>query len=233
MEIDYSKLTEEQLSVLIEYHKDEMKKLKRVCHRVWGNKSVPHHYHDDLYDDAAKVLEESVVTYKSDFGKTDFNTYLKGNIKLSYEEWYRNTHLRAKRNNLLLDKKGKIVRDEKGRPTIIPNIFIDAPTEDGINISEKVSSDFKVEDEIEELNLTCLDEILADCSIEMQDYVNNILSKIQKKILELIINDYSKEKIIKILKIDSALYSDSIAAITSNKNTRNLRKALEDKRNVR
>lgn len=230
MEIDYSKLTEGQLNMLIEYHKDEMKKLKRICHRVWGNKSVPNYYHDDLYDDAAKVLEESVIKYDSNFGKADFNTYLKGNIKLSYEEWYRDTHLRAKRNNLLLDKKGKIVRDEKGRPTIISNISIDAPTEDGINICEKVSSNFRVEDGIEEFKLICLDEILEDCSIEMKDYVNNILSKLQRKILELIINDYSKEKIIKILKIDSALYSDSIAAITSNKNTRNLRKALEDKK---
>ena len=36
-----------------------------------------------------------------------------------------------------------------------------------------------------------------------------------------------------ILNIDSALYSDSIAAITSNKNTRKLRKAIGVKSNVR
>ena len=45
--------------------------------------------------------------------------------------------------------------------------------------------------------------------------------------------DFSKEEIIETLNIDSALYSDSIAAITSNKNTRKLRKVIGVKSNVR
>ena len=67
----------------------------------------------------------------------------------------------------------------------------------------------------------------------MREYLNIKLSKLQRKILELIINDFSKEKIMETLNIDSALYLDSIAAITSNKNTRKLRKVIGVKSNVR
>ena len=100
-------------------------------------------------------------------------------------------------------------------------------------MNEKIASDFGIEDDIENFSYIYLDDLLDDCSKEMREYVNNILSGLQKKILELIINDYSKEKIMYKLQIDSATYSDSIAAITSNRNTRKLRKKLEEKGYVR
>ena len=231
-ETNYLDLTESQLITVNEYCKNNMKKLKKVCYMVWGKSGLPFMYHDDLYDDAMKVLLESVRTFK-DSENTKFNTYLTNNIRLSFSEWFRNNNLRAKRSNLKLDKKGKIKKDENGKPIIIKNVSIDIPTEDGINLCEKVTTGVKVEDEIDEFSYTYLDDILEDCSLEMREYSNNILSKLQKKILELIVNGYSKEKIMEKLNIDSALYSDSIAAITSNKNTRNLRKAWEEKRNVR
>ena len=155
------------------------------------------------------------------------------NINLSQREWYRNTHLRAKRNNLELDENGKIKKDENGNPIIIKNISIDSHTEDGVDLYDKVSSDFEVEHGIEDFSFTSLEDILEECSQEMREYLNIKLSKLQRKILELIINDFSKEKIMETLNIDSALYSDSIAAITSNKNTRKLRKVIGVKSNVR
>lgn len=231
-ETNYSDLTEGQVLIVNEYCENEMKKLKTICYLVWGKSGLPLMYHDDLYDDAMKVLLESVRTFK-DSMNTKFNTYLTNNIRLSFGEWFRNNNLRAKRNNLELDEKGKIKRDESGNPIIIKNVSIDTPTEDGIDLCEKVTTGTRVENEIDEFSYTYLDEILEDCSLEMREYSNNILSKLQRKVLELIVNGYSKEKIMEKLNIDSALYSDSIAAITSNKNTRNLRKAWEEKKNVR
>ena len=231
MAIDYSQLTKEQLNVIEDYLKNDMRKLKPICYLIWGKKGLPSCYHDDLYDDAMKVLVESVISYDSKYSK--FEIFLRNNLKRSYKDWYRDTHLRAKRNNLLLDSEGKIARDDRGNPIIINNISVDCTVEDGVNLCEKVSSNFKVEEEINEFSYTYLDELLEDCSKEMREYSNEILSNLQRKILELIINDYSKEIIIETLHIDSALYLDSIAAITSNKNTRNLRKAMGGKRNVR
>ena len=224
-EINYSELTEEQLQIINDYCKNDMKKLKKVCYMVWGKKGLPYMYHDDLYDDAMNVLLESVISFKSD-KKTKFQTYLLGNVKRSYHDWFRDNRLRAKRSNLELDENGRIKKDENGNPIIIGDISIDAPVEDGIDLCEKVSSDFKVEDDIREFFYTSLEDILEECSQEMREYLNNTLSKLQRKILEFIINDFSKEKIMETLNIDSALYSDCIAAITSNKNTRKLRKVV-------
>lgn len=231
-ETNYSDLTEAQLLIINDYCENDMKKLKKVCYMVWGKSGLPLMYHDDLYDDAMKVLLESIRTFK-DTENTKFNTYLTNNIRLSFGEWFRNNNLRAKRSNLELDEKGRIRKDDNGNPIIIRNIPIDTPTEDGIDLCEKVTTGEKVENEIDEFSYTYLDEILEDCSLEMREYSNNILSKLQRKVLELIVNGYSKDKIMEKLNIDSALYSDSIAAITSNKNTRNLRKAWEEKKNVR
>lgn len=224
-EINYSELTEEQLQIINDYCKNDMKKLKKVCYMVWGKKGLPYMYHDDLYDDAMNVLLESVISFKSD-KKTKFQTYLLGNVKRSYHDWFRDNRLRAKRSNLELDENGRIKKDENGNPIIIGDISIDTPVEDGVDLCEKVSSDFKVEDDIREFFYTSLEDILGECSQEMREYLNNTLSKLQRKILEFIINDFSKEKIMETLNIDSALYSDSIAAITSNKNTRKLRKVV-------
>ena len=231
-EMNYQDLTNEQVKLINWYCSNEMRELKKICYPIWGNKGVPNCYHDDLYDDAMKVLLESVRTFNTS-KNTKFKTYLTSNINRSYIDWYRDNFLRGKRNNLELDENGKIKRDEDGRPIVISNYSLDAPTEDGINLCEKVASDFNVEDGVKESSYTHIDDILEDCSFEMIDFLNNILSKLQRKVLELLMNDYSKEKILETLKIDSALYSDSIAAITSNKNTRNLRKSLEGKKNVR
>lgn len=232
MEVNYLEMTEEQINLINEYCKDDMKKLKQICHFVWGKKRIPNCYHDDLFDDAMKVLSESVVTFNPN-GKAKFKTYLTGNIHRSYKDWYRDNNFRSKRNNLELDENGKIKKDENDNPIIISNISFDAPADDGIGLCEKIASDFKVENEIAKSSYIHIYEIAEDCSHEMREYIYEILSNLQRKVLELLMNDYSKEKIMKTLKIDSALYSDSIAAITSNKNTRNLRKALEEKKNVR
>ena len=202
--INYLDLTEEQRRVVNEYCENNMKKLKNVCYMVWGNKGLPYMYYDDLYDDAMNVLLESIISFKSD-KDTKFNTYLLGNIKRSYNDWFRDNNLRAKRSNLELDENGKIKKDENGNPIIIRNISIDTPTEDGVDLREKLSSDFKVENGIKDFSYISLEDILEECSREMGEYLNIILSKLQRKILELIINDFSKEKIMEILNIDSAL----------------------------
>ena len=232
METSYLNLTEEQLSIVDEYCKNDMKKLKGICYIAWGKYDISFMHYDDLYSDAMKVLLESVRTFKCD-RNTQFRTYLTNNIKLSFSEWFRNNNLRAKRNNLELDENRKIKKDENGNPIIIKNVSVDVPNEDGVDLREKIASNFKVESDIKEFSYIYLDEMLEDCSLEMKEYSDSILSNLQRKVLELIVNGYSKEKIMETLNIDSVLYSDSIAAITSNKNTRKLRKAWEGKKNVR
>lgn len=213
MEIKYSELTEEQLSIIEDYCKDDMKKLKMVCYPIWGNKGLPSCYHDDLYDDAMKVLIESVVSYNPDI-KASFKTFLSNNIKLSQREWYRDNFLRAKRNNLELDKNGKIKTrtDENGKevPIIIKNLSFDAPVgEDEIDLKEKVASDFRVEDEV---------DVGASYSEYVSDYLK-ILSPIQRNIAHMIMKGFNSSQIKEKLNLTDKQYENHMKHLRCDKNT--------------
>lgn len=226
MAVDYSIMTEEQIEVIHDYCKNDMKKLKNVCFLVWGRNGLPNCYHDDLYDDAMNVLSESVLSFNPKLNK-NFNTYLVNNVRMSYEQWYRDNFLRLKRNNLEVDGCGKIKKDKDGKPIIIHNVSFDTPAEDGIDLCEKISSDFKIEDEIErKLNIS-LEMQRDDFSPEMKEYLFITLSKVQRKVLELMICGYTEDEIVELLHIDSALYKDSIAAIKSDRNTKKIRDLLK------
>ena len=215
MTVDYSKLTKEQIASINEYCKNDMKELKKICYLVWGNKGLPSCYHDDLYDDAMKVLVESVVSYNPN-NNTKFKTYLMNNINLSQREWYRNTHLRAKRNNLELDKNGKIKKDEYGNPIIIKNISFDAPVEDGCDLREKISSGFNIENE------TWLEK---DENVEM--FLDS-LSNRQRKIIELKMDDYMPDEIKNILNLTDGEYNNEMKSIRMNENLSLFTKNIND-----
>ena len=188
MAVDYSSMTEEQIATINKYCENDMKKLKQICYTVWGNKGLPNCYHDDLYDDAMNVLSESVETFNPN-GKANFKTYLTNNIRMSYGQWYRDNFLRAKRNNLELDEKGNIRKDENENPIIIPNISFDTPVDDGVDLREKIASDFNIEHDL---------EIKESCSENTITYLN-ALSPTQKEIANLIMVGYEfsdiKEKL--------------------------------------
>lgn len=188
MAVDYLSMTEEQIAIINEYCENDMKKLKHICYTVWGNKGLPTCYHDDLYDDAMNVLSESVETFNPN-GKANFKTYLTNNIRMSYGQWYRDNFLRAKRNNLELDEKGNIRKDENENPIIIPNISFDAPVDDGIDLREKIASSSNIEDDLE------IKDGFSENTIE---YLN-ALSPTQKEIANLIMIGYEfsdiKEKL--------------------------------------
>ena len=77
MAVDYSSMTEEQITIINEYCEDDMRKLKQICYFVWGKKGLPNCYHDDLYDDAMTVLMETVESYNPEHEKkASFNTFL-------------------------------------------------------------------------------------------------------------------------------------------------------------
>lgn len=183
MIVDYSAMTIDQINLINEYCKDDMRKLKQICYFVWGKKGLPNCYYDDLYDDAMNVLSESVITFNPD-GGASFKTYLTNNIHMSYGQWYRDTHLRSKRSNLLLDENGKIKKDKNGNPIIIHNVSLDAPTPDCLDMIERISLNYNLEDEIIGNNRP---ESVSD---KTKEYLNN-LPKDQRKVAYLIMDGYS------------------------------------------
>lgn len=217
MAIDYSSMTDEQIAIINEYCEHDMKKLKQICYTVWGKKGLPTCYNDDLYDDAMNVLSESVITFNQN-GTASFKTYLTNNIRMSYGQWYRDNFLRAKRNNLELDEKGNIKKDENENPIIIPSISFDAPVDDGIDLREKIASSSNIEDE-------------TDIGFEADDKVGlfmNSLSNTQRKILELKMMNYSIDEIKQKLNISDSEYNAAMKSIKMNENLSLFSKNIND-----
>lgn len=218
MQIDFSKFSAEQNALINEYCENDMKKLKEICFFVWGQKGLPNCYHDDLYSDAMNVLAESVLTFNPN-GNAKFKTYLTNNIRNSYGDWYRDNHLRAKRSNLELDENGKIKKDDKGNPIVVQNVSFDAPVgDDGINYSDKISSDFNVEKE------SGLD---FDSDEKVEIFLNS-LSQMQRRILELRMENYSVEEVKEKLNISDREYSNAMKSIRMNENLSLFSKNIND-----
>ena len=222
MKIDFSNFTKEQNALIHEYCENDMKKLKEICFFVWGQKGLPTCYHDDLYSDAMKVLIESVVSFNPD-GNAKFKTYLVGNLRKSYKDWYRDNYYRAKRSNLEFDEHGKIKKDENGNPIVIQNVSFDTPVDDGVDLCEKVASDFNVENELPK-------EINYGYSENIESFLNNLTGN-PRKISEMIMDGYSVNEIKEKLNLTDKQYRDCWKTICSYENKRILYKEnnkLED-----
>lgn len=211
MAVNYQDMTESQKAIIYDYCKNDMKKLKVICNFVWGKKGLPSCYHDDLYDDAINVLSESVITFNPN-GKSKFKTYLTNNIRKSYSQWYRDNHLRAKRNNLELDENGKIKKDEHGNPIIIHNVSLDVPIndEEEITLQDVIKGRNTVESEI-------FGEKEIGYSKKMERYLCR-LSNPQKEVLRLISIGFTVNEILDELNITKKQYDDCYNAIHSYRN---------------
>lgn len=196
--------TEDEMKIVDYYCKDNMRQLKKVCIPLITNKNVAQMEYDDLYSDALNVLIESVKDYKGD--KSKFSTYLIGNIKRSFYDWTRD-RLRWKRCNLETDENGKVKKDGNGLPIPIKNIPLDAPNDDGVDWSEKIESSFDIESETEI-------DFNRDENVEL--FLNS-LSKLQKNILLLKMDNIPLEEIKEKLHISDGEYLSEMKSIQKNK----------------
>lgn len=215
--------TDEQLKIFNDYCDGDMKKLKRICFKKIRNACGDSNMdEDDLYSISMGVLIDSVKIYDEKQG--DFAHLLASNIQRKINTYIRDTKYRYKRSN--------VQKDKNGNPTFVSNIPLDEPTEDGIELYEKIASDFNIEDNLSEKIGFSLENNIQNYSLVMQEYLQN-LSRVQLKVLELMNQGYNQEEIQDILHITKELYKDSIAAITSKKATRKIKKSLRGYKNVR
>lgn len=205
----YANLSPEQLALLDKYCRDDLRELKKICLPLITMKGVADMETDDLISDAMNVLLETVANY--DCSRNDnFGAYLTTNIKRSYKDWTRD-RMRDKRINYARDKNGDIIFEEyneggkkKKRKVLIKPIPLDAATEEGREIYEKVESNFRVENIF----------MKTEWHQEVIDYLSN-LSPLQRKIIIMIANKYNKDEICGILHIESPHYDNLLKRITS------------------
>ena len=172
------------------YMKDDMKKLKTICLKVWSKK-VDNYLYDELFDLSMDVLMESVYTYDENSSAT-FETFLTGNIARKTYTWMRDNMYRSKRSNLLKDAKGKLILDEKNNPQVVVNISLDLGNDESQSIIDTIAWNNTVEGIL-------FDNQYTD---KVDDYLN-ALPKRQRRVAELLSQEYTREDIRKILNISA------------------------------
>lgn len=198
----------EMMAVVNSYMENDMRKLKKICHKVWYGKFDRSDY-DELYDVAVDCLIETLITYNNE--KARLETFLVGNIMRKTSTWMRDNKYRLKRQNLLKDENGKLILDEKGNPQIVMNVSLDVDTEEMKNVKENLPNREEHDD--------------GEISLIMQEYLNS-LSKLQRRILSYLSDGYSQEQIENILHINGSEYKDNLKAIVDEKNVKHIRSLL-------
>lgn len=189
----------EMMKVVNTYMENDMKKLKKICHRVWYGKLDRSDY-DELYDVAIDCLIETLITYNNE--KARLETFLVGNIMRKTSTWMRDNKYRLKRQNLLRDENGKLILDDEGKPQIIMNVSLDINTDEVKNIKDNLLSRENVEREI----------FTEEYTDKVELYLQQLPRK-QERVARLLSQQYTKDEILEILHITASEYNDCLSGL--------------------
>lgn len=209
-------LNKEQLAIIDEYCCDGMKKLKKLCDpiimKIGG---ISEKDHDDIYSLAQFLLYKSVKNYDKDNANgASFKTFLYNILSRRIYATYIRDKNRQCRSNTRIGKNGEVI--------FIPDVSLDAPTEETQDIKEKIASDYNVED-ASEFDFT-VDE-------NVENFMSS-LSNIQRKILEMKMKEIPTDKIRSELGISAARYAKEMESIKLNEGllvfTKNRKEFIEE-----
>ena len=218
--MDKIELNKEQLAIIDEYCCDDMKKLKKLCNPIIAKiGGISEKDHDDIYSLAQFLLYKSVKNYDKDNANgASFKTFLYNILSRRIYATYIRDKNRQCRSNTRIGKNGEVI--------FIPDVSLDAPTEETQDIKEKIASDYNVED-ASEFDFT-VDE-------NVENFMSS-LSNIQRKILEMKMKEVPTDKIGSELGISAARYAKEMESIKLNEGllmfTKNRREFIEEDMNM-
>lgn len=179
-------------AILKYYCDNDMQNLKRVCYpiliKIGG---ISEKDYDDFYSIALDALADSYMRY-DDAKNCQFSTFLTGNINRKFKTEIRDRN-RAKR--IPAQNIASI------------NCLI---TDDGMELSELLASDFDLFDE-------CFGDDFKETRIER--YLNK-LSNRQRKIVSMLSLGYKAKEIRELLHMSTRDYLNNLAAIQAYENVR-------------
>ena len=184
-----------------EYCGNNMRRLRKICDKILKARNIPKEHWESFYDRAVDIFLESINSY-NDSKECKFNTYFYGNLRRRTGTWFRD-NFRFKRCNLERDFSGNIIKDEKGNPTIIPNVSIHMkvdPEEDCI-LEEIISSNYNLEREIMNKLYPTTDRV---------ELYKSKLSYSQQLVVDLMCAGYTESEILSELHISREEYKDKI-----------------------
>lgn len=205
MKYQLENLSDEQMKLIHTYCDNDLRELKKLCHKITRHKpDVFQKDLDDIYDNAIKVLLETVISYNSD-SDTQFKTFLYSNLNRSFWEWSRDRH-RGVRANVLV-KNGKILYDEKQkRAIVIPDMSLDEIYDDEVSGHSKIKSNFDLDEELD------LKEEIVDekKNKRVKKFLENI-SKKNRRVAEMIMDGRNVANITEVCGISYSQYRDAIS----------------------
>ncbi len=200
------------------YYENNAKKLHSVVDRIFNkyyggtvNKDI-----DEFYGVATDVIMEIRQNHTYDPSKSDFDAYLYRAILFGLKSEFKKRTC-AKRATKIeeKDENGNLILDKNGKPKriAIPDIRIDAPLKDNgeLTFGDTLKSDFNTEESLTEITNGYSDKI---------ELFLSKLSDIQKKIIDLIMKNYSTLEIKKSLNLSDKQYRDAWNIICSYDNKR-------------
>lgn len=214
--MDKIELNKEQLAIIDEYCCNGMKKLKKLCNpiivKIGG---ISEKDHDDIYSLAQFLLYKSVKNYDKDNANgASFKTFLYNILSRRIYATYIRDKNRQCRSNTRIGKNGEVI--------FIPDVSLDAATEETPDIKEKIASDYNVED-ASEFDFT-VDE-------NVENFMSS-LSNIQRKILEMKMKEVPTDKIRSELGISASRYAKEMESIKLNEGllvfTKNRKEFIEE-----
>lgn len=219
-------------NVINSYYENNAKKLNTLVNKIlyekYGGiiKDI-----EEFYGIATDVFIDICEHDRYDETKGDFDGFLYNSLKFGIIDEIKKRQ-RDKRCYKIdeLDEKGNKILDKNGKPKrkIIQDVSLDAPIQDGENLTYKdtLQSDFDLDEII--INLNYKDQF----SPEMNKYLHK-LSKVQVMVLFLISEGYKPKEIQDFLHIDYTLYLDSVTAIKSHDNKKCIACLIRRDKNVR
>lgn len=198
-------MTKDVERYMTEYYEDNAKKLHNVVDRIlakFGGITDP----TDFYSLANEVFLDVMRRYDNE---SSFDIFLYSCIdrKIKSEITRRN---RDKRMQYARDKDGRKIKDEQGRPVIIPLLYLDVPVSEGEStFGELIPLKVKEESPYKEIVLLYL----------------GTLSRKQRQIAEYLESGYHPSEIRREMGISEDRYKMLFADMCSESKTRLLKRA--------
>lgn len=192
------------------YCENENKELKKIVNPILIRRFpwIPQKDYDDFYSIASMVVWDCEQKFDGKKIKTKkFNSFVSACI-----------HNKIKTHVTYMNRDKRMIKDNDGNP--LHNTSLDAPIsyEDNSTFSDYLSNDCDVENDV--IEKSCNDENVEEflCS----------LSNIQRKIIELKMDDYMPDEIKQRLNISDGEYNSAMKSIQMNENLSLFTKNVND-----
>ncbi len=198
--------------ILHRYYEDNARRLHNVVNRIFYKKygGIAGKDMDEFYSVANDVFADIIANHRYDETKGDFEGFLYGALGLAIaDEWKRQNCDKRRMKRELLDENGNQVLDKKGKPRQVSvwDISIDAPIgeETDLTVGDMLPSDFNLEAFLER-------DVISDEKIEA--YLKR-LSNIQRKIMEMRMQEVPVLEIQRRLKLSNKQYRQNCRELRS------------------